>query len=134
MSASPELPCNLTPSQLMQKVYEIIQIFQTLALLIREIRGLCVRSFFRWFFGILFYFTPQLNPFRLVDAYNAAAEFVRAKQDSEKSAETGSQQLDTAETNTMVSKEPKESEERSETPSKLPSKPFPELPNIYGYA
>ncbi|CAK7568353.1 MAG: hypothetical protein SEPTF4163_006341 [Sporothrix epigloea] len=128
MPASTAEPCtDLTPTQLMQKVYQIIQILQTFALLVREIRSLCVRSFFRWLFSIIFYFTPQLNPFRLVDAYNAAAEFIRAKQESEKEAENRGQQVEAVETGVVAPEEPKEV-------SKPPSRPPLELPNIYGYA
>ncbi|CAK7263644.1 hypothetical protein SEPCBS57363_000673 [Sporothrix epigloea] len=127
MSASAAEPCNLTPTQLMQKVYELVQIFQTFSLLLREIRSLCVRSFFRWLFSILFYFTPQLNPFRLVDAYNAAAELIRAKQESEKEAENSGQRVGAVETNVVPPEGPEEE-------SRSPSKPPPQLPNIYGYA
>lgn len=58
----------------MQKIYQIIQIIQTLGVLIAEIRALCVQNAFRYVFGIVFYFTPQLNPFHFVDAYKAATQ------------------------------------------------------------
>jgi hypothetical protein len=67
-------PADYTPSELMQKIYQIIQIFQTLSLLVSEIRSLCVQNIFRFLFGVVFYFTPQLNPFRLIDAYKAATQ------------------------------------------------------------
>ncbi|KAL1894392.1 hypothetical protein Sste5346_005894 [Sporothrix stenoceras] len=59
---------------MMQKIYQIIQIVQTLSILISEIQALCVKSFFRFWFDILFYFAPQLNPFRFIDAYRAATK------------------------------------------------------------
>ncbi|KIH87365.1 hypothetical protein SPBR_05362 [Sporothrix brasiliensis 5110] len=66
--------CNITPMKLMEKIYQIIQILQTLSTLISEVQALCVQGLLRYIFGILFYFTPQLNPFHLLDAYRAATK------------------------------------------------------------
>ncbi|CAK7218905.1 hypothetical protein SBRCBS47491_003664 [Sporothrix bragantina] len=125
MSTAADEPCNLTPTELMQKVYEIIQIVQTFALLIQEIRALCVKSFYRWLFGIIFYYTPQLNPFRLVDAYSAAAEAIRNKQQNEQNTGNGQQQTGDAKTVVLITEEPGEGNETL-------SSPPPELPNVCG--
>lgn len=56
----------------MQKVYQIMQIIETLGVLVSEIQALCVKSIFRFMFDILFFFAPQLNPFNIYDGYRAA--------------------------------------------------------------
>ncbi|CAK7237444.1 hypothetical protein SCUCBS95973_009962 [Sporothrix curviconia] len=126
MSSPPTGPCtDMSTTELMQKFYEIIQIVQTFALLVQELRALCVKSFFRWLFSIIFYYMPQLNPFRLVDAYNAAAEAIRNKQKNEQNAGGGGQQTEPAKSAILATKE--NSEGNGTT-----SNPPPEPPNVCG--
>lgn len=60
-------------------MYEVMQLLQTLRSLITQINSICARSAIRFIFGLLFYFTPQFNPYRWVDAYEAVQQASEAQ-------------------------------------------------------
>ena len=110
-------------TELIQKIYELIQIAQTFALLIQEIQALCVRSFLRWLFGIVSYYIPQLNPYRLIDAYKIAAEAIRNKQMNEARAAGNNPETDAAKPVLSVPEEPGKG-------NRTPINDLSELPNV----
>ncbi|CAK7207889.1 hypothetical protein SEUCBS139899_010704 [Sporothrix eucalyptigena] len=122
-------PCNISGSQMIQLAIKIVQILQTISILITQIRDLCVKNLLRIFFDVLFYFTPQLNPFRLLDAYNAAAETIRkqqaAKPGYDQKPRSGDQRTTSEKTVTFATEE---LDEKSEAPNNSP----PVLPSICG--
>ncbi|EPE05526.1 hypothetical protein F503_02265 [Ophiostoma piceae UAMH 11346] len=64
--------CNMSPTDIMNKIYEIVSILQTLQTLIKQLNKMCLKSLFRYLFGLFFFFAPQLNPYVWADAYEEA--------------------------------------------------------------
>lgn len=60
---------DLSLTDIVNIIFEIAAILQTLQTLIKQLSQLCLLSIIRFMFSILFYFTPHLNPFTWVDAY-----------------------------------------------------------------
>lgn len=86
----------MSPTDIMNKIYEIISIVQTLNTLIKQLNQMCMKSLFRYLFSLLFYFTPQLNPYVWADAYEEAMKHReeqerarRAQKDEASSKTTG---------------------------------------------